>query len=92
MSLCCKALPAWATKWGLRTDDLVAYWEAVRSGLGVGFLATYLARRDNQLVPLLPMLKLPSLPMWLTVHREIRTNRRIRAVFDFLAAHVPPAL
>lgn len=76
----------------LRTDDLVAYWEAVRSGLGVGFLATYLARRDNQLVPLLPMLKLPSLPMWLTVHREIRTNRRIRAVFDFLAAHVPPAL
>lgn len=76
----------------LRTDDLVAYWEAVRSGLGVGFLATYLARRDNQLVPLLPMLKLPSLPMWLTVHREIRTNQRIRAVFDFLAAHVPPAL
>ncbi len=76
----------------LRTDDLVAYWEAVRAGLGVGFLATYLARRDNQLVPLLPMLKLPSLPMWLTVHREIRTNQRIRAVFDFLAAHVPPAL
>jgi hypothetical protein len=25
------------------------------------------------------------LPMWLAVHREIRTNRRIRAVYDFLA-------
>lgn len=76
----------------LRTDDLVAYWEAVRAGLGVGFVATYLARRDSQLVALLPMLKLPSLPIWLTVHREIRTNQRIRAVYDFLAEAVPQAL
>jgi DNA-binding transcriptional LysR family regulator len=75
-----------------RTDDLIAYWEAVRAGLGVGFLADYLARTDNRLVPLLPMLKIPPLPIWLTVHREIRTSPRIRAVYDFLAAAVPQAL
>jgi hypothetical protein len=28
----------------------------------------------------------------LTVHREIRTSRRIRAVYDFLAGAVPKAL
>jgi hypothetical protein len=28
----------------------------------------------------------------LVVHREIRTNRRIRAVYDFLAVAVPKAL
>ena len=33
----------------------------------------------RQLVPLLPMIKIPPLPIWLTVHREIRTSRRIRA-------------
>lgn len=75
-----------------RSDDLIAYWEAVRAGLGVGFLADYLARTDTELVALLPMLKIPPLPIWLTVHREIRTSPRIRAVYDFLAAAVPKAL
>ena len=30
--------------------------------------------------------------VWLTVHREIRTSRRIRAVYDFLSRAVPEAL
>jgi hypothetical protein len=34
-------------------------------------------------------LKIPPLPMWLAVHREIRTNRRIRAVYDYLATALP---
>lgn len=75
-----------------RTDDLMAYFAAVRAGLGIGFIADYVARTDAQLVPLLPMLKLPALPIWLTVHREIRTSARIRAVYDFLAGAVPKAL
>ena len=75
----------------LRTDDMVAYWQAVRCGLGVGFVADYLAATDPQVVPLLPMLKIPPLPVWLVVHREIRGSRRIRAVYDFLAQAVPRA-
>jgi DNA-binding transcriptional LysR family regulator len=76
----------------LRTDDLIAYSAALRAGLGVGFIADYIGRNDSSLVPLLPNLAIPSLPMWLVVHREIRSNRRIKAVYDFLAAHVPKAL
>ena len=76
----------------LRTDDLIAYWQAVRAGLGIGFVATYLLREDSAVLPVLPQLKLPTLPMWLVVHREIRTSARIRAVYDFLAQAVPPAL
>lgn len=64
----------------------------MRSGLGIGFIADYMARTDPDLVALLPMLKLPELPIWLTVHREIRTSQRIRAVYDFLARAVPEAL
>lgn len=75
-----------------RTDDLMAYWEAVRAGLGIGFVADYVARTDPNVAPVLPMLPLPELPIWLTVHREIRTSRKIRAVYDFLAAEVPTAL
>ena len=84
--------PVGREAFAFRSDDLIAYWEAVRAGLGVGFLADYLARTDSQLVPLLPMLKIPPIPIWLTVHREIRTSPRIRAVYDFLAAAIPKAL
>ena len=75
-----------------RTDDLIAQWEAVRAGLGIAFVADYVARSDRRVVPVLPSLKLPVLPVWLTVHREIRTSRRIRAVYDFLAEAVPQSL
>ena len=85
-------VPLQREHFALRTDDLMAYFEAVRAGLGVGFLADYVARADSNLVPLLPMLKIPPLPMWLAVHREIRTSRRIREVYDFLGAAVPAAL
>jgi DNA-binding transcriptional LysR family regulator len=76
-----------------RSDDFIVQWRAVQAGLGVGFLADYMVRKDPDIVRLLPgHLKIPPLPMWLAVHREIRTNRRIRAVFDFLAEGLAPLL
>jgi DNA-binding transcriptional LysR family regulator len=76
----------------LRTDDLMAYWAAVQAGLGIGFVADYLARSNPQVTPLLTTFKIPPLPVWLAVHREIRTNPRIRAVYDFLGAALPGLL
>jgi DNA-binding transcriptional LysR family regulator len=77
---------------GLRSDDLVAQWQAVRAGLGVGFVADFVAATDANVLQVLPSLKIPPIPLWLVVHREIRSNRRIRAVYDFLARTVPKAL
>jgi DNA-binding transcriptional LysR family regulator len=77
----------------LRTDDFMVQFEAVRSGLGVGFLADYVARLDADIVAVLPdSLRIAPLPMWLAVHREIRSNPRIRAVYDFLAEALPAGL
>jgi len=76
----------------LRTDDLLAQWQAIRAGLGIGFVGDYLARTDPQVLPVLPDLRIPPIPLWLAVHREIRTSARIRAVYDFLAKVVPEAL
>ena len=76
----------------LRTDDMMAYWHALCSGIGIGFVAHYMARSNLALSPLLPMLKIEPLPLWLAVHREIRSNRRIRAVYDFLADELVSAL
>ena len=79
-------------QFAFRSDDLNVYWQAVRAGLGIGFVAEYVQRTDTEVERLLPSLKIPPLPVWLVVHREIRTNRRIRAVYDFLARSLPAAL
>jgi len=76
-----------------RTDDFIVQWQAVRAGLGIGFMASYMARTDTDVVQVLPdLLRIPPLPMWLVVHREIRTSQRIRSVYDFLADALADAL
>jgi DNA-binding transcriptional LysR family regulator len=73
------------SQFALRTDDTVTYWESLRSGFGIGFLAAHIAAQDAQVVRVLPQMPLPSLPVWLTTHREVRGNANIRWVYDFLA-------
>ncbi|MBK9573293.1 MAG: LysR family transcriptional regulator [Rhodoferax sp.] len=82
--------PVTRESFAFRSDDFIVQWQAVRAGLGVGFCADYMARTEPDVIRVLPgLLKIPALPVWLTVHREIRTNRRIRAVYDFLAEALP---
>jgi len=77
----------------LRSDDFIAQARTAQAGFGVGFLADYTVRDDPAMVKLLAQhLRIPALPMWLAVHREIRSNPRIRAVYDFLAQALPPLL
>jgi len=87
-----RGFPLAQLRYGLRTDDLNARWAAVQAGMGVGFVSRFQVAADPMVQPLLPMLVLPSFPMWLTVHRELRTSARLRAVVDFLALEVPSAL
>jgi DNA-binding transcriptional LysR family regulator len=76
----------------LRSDDLMVQWQALVAGCGIGFVADYMGRHQPDLVKLLPMLVIPPLPMWLAVHREIRSSQRIRAVFDYLATALPAVI
>ena len=79
-------------QFAFRADDLIVVWQAVRAGLGVGFVSEYLIRSDSAVIPVLPKLKIEPLPVWLAVHKEIRTSKRIRAVYDFLADTLPRAI
>lgn len=70
----------------LRTDDQVANWRLVEAGAGIGFTQAHIGDRSPHVVRILPDLVLPSLPMYLAAHRELRTSLRIRRAYDFLAA------
>jgi DNA-binding transcriptional LysR family regulator len=76
----------------VRTDDQVAYGRLVAAAVGIGFVAVYNLPWLPGVVPVLPMLKVPPLPCWLAVHREIHGNALVRRAFDFLAARIPQAL
>ncbi len=76
----------------LRTDDQVVYGRLVAAGAGIGFVAAYNIRHWSGVVPLLPMLRIPPLPCWLAVHREIRGSRLVRRVYDYLAEAIPAEL
>ena len=65
----------------------IVQWELVKRGVAIS--ATIEAIGDNE--PLVERISISDLPLvtvdlWLVTHNELRTNRRIRRVFDFLVS------
>lgn len=70
----------------LRTDSDLAQIALLRAGAGIGGLQRQLAARERNLLPVLHgAIKLP-LEMWLVMHEDLRTTRRVRLIYDALAA------
>ncbi len=67
-----------------RCDNQIVAWQAVCAGLGIGIGMHEVARRSPELQPVLKDVKVPSLPLWITAHRELRGTPRLAAVFDAL--------
>jgi DNA-binding transcriptional LysR family regulator len=76
--------PVTRERFCLRSDDHLAAWAAVRAGIGLGWAATYVAAADPGVRRVLPGLAVPPLPVWLAVHREVRSSPRIRLVYETL--------
>jgi DNA-binding transcriptional LysR family regulator len=85
-------LPVAREQFVLRTDNQIAHGRLVAAGAGIGFAAAYQLRHWPGVQAILPMLKIPPMPCWLAVHREIHGSRLVRRVYDFLAEAVPQEL
>lgn len=70
----------------IRTDSQTLLWELAKSGLGVSFAQKIMVEATPGLVAILPQFSIPPLEIWLTTHRELFTNRRIRVIYDRLSA------
>lgn len=68
-------------------DLTIGLLAAVRSGAGVAVLPHYLAAGDGALVHV-PMPDEPREPIWITVHRDMRSTPRVRATVDFLVSRL----
>ena len=69
----------------LRTDNDLAQLAAVRAGFGVGGCQTPIARRDPDLVAVLEDAFRYEMEVWVAMHEDLKTSRRMRLMFDWLA-------
>ncbi|WP_417491529.1 LysR family transcriptional regulator [Maricaulis sp.] len=70
---------------GFRCDSQVVCWRMVVAGFGIGFNQLEIGLAEPRVQRIETDIPLPSLPIWLTAHSELKTSRRVRRVFDFLA-------
>lgn len=62
----------------------IVSWEMVKQGLGMCIMTNDLAALTPEVEQVLPDFPALPVPIWLVTHRELRTSRRIRVVFDLL--------
>ncbi len=65
-------------------DHTVAHWALVQQGLGIGAMMDEIARETPGVARVLDDVPPVRFPIWLVTHRELRTSRRIRVVFEAL--------
>lgn len=68
-----------------RCDNNITTIGAIRAGIGIGPLHVGMAALWPDMVQVMPQIAVPSLELWLACHADVRHNKRIRLVMDFLA-------
>ncbi|WP_181703664.1 LysR family transcriptional regulator [Chthonobacter albigriseus] len=70
----------------LRADSNLAQFAAIKAGFGIGVCQVQLARREPDLVRVLPEEVSLGLPTYVVMHEDLKSSPRCRVVFDALAA------
>ena len=78
-------LPLSEANFSCYSDLSVANWALVRHGMGIGVMLNDIASDTPGMIRVLDDVPPVRFPIWLVTHRELRTSRRIRVVFEALA-------
>lgn len=66
------------------TESHFVHWNLVKEGLAIGIMPHLVGDKEKSVQRVLKDLKGISYSTWIVSHRELKTNRRIRFVFDQL--------
>ncbi len=73
-----------AERIAVRLDSLAAMVDAVRAGLGIGFLLCFLGDRERELQRVAEPMDALDTQLWILTHPDLRRVTRIRAFTEFL--------
>ena len=77
-------VPLTREMFAFRSDSDLAQLAALRAGFGIGANQLGIAKRDRNLVPVLHAELIFSMDVWVAIHPDMRSDRRIRLMFDYL--------
>ena len=66
------------------SENHIAHWSLVKSGAGIGVMEERIAMEEPTVKRVLKSIPAFPIETWVVSHRELKTSRRIRFVFDFL--------
>lgn len=78
-------MPLTIKNFPITTESYLVHWEFVKQGLGIGIMPHAIGDAEPTVVRACEALAPFEFPVWLVSHRELRTSRRVRIVFDLLA-------
>lgn len=70
------------------SENHLVMWELVKNGAGIGVCDGLIGDTEPRVQRVIPNMEPVFFPVWLVVHREVNTSRRVRRVFDFLAVEL----
>ncbi|MEM7280157.1 MAG: LysR family transcriptional regulator [Pseudomonadota bacterium] len=81
-----RGIPVTLGQFSIVTNNHLVHWELVKQGVAIGVMPEDVGDAEAAVVRVLPD-QFDPLPieLWLVAHREVRTSRRLRVVFDLLA-------
>ncbi|WP_426360560.1 substrate-binding domain-containing protein [Pseudocolwellia sp. HL-MZ19] len=63
-------------------------WEMVKHGAGIGFMMESIGDAEHLVERVLPSFPAFEKDTWLVSHRELKTSRKLRVIFDYLASEL----
>lgn len=80
-------IPVTRESFSFRCDSDIGQFAALRAGFGIGMCQVALGKRER-LIPILPDDVRFDLDVWLVMHQDLKSSRRVRLVFDHLATQL----
>ena len=68
-----------------RSNNLQAQLNAVKEGIGIAFLHNFIAKKEKNLIPILPKKIKIKREYWIVIHEDLINIKRIRVVVDFIS-------
>ena len=66
-------------------ENILVQWELTKSGAALGMMMESVGDEEPLVERVLAESELLLFPIWLVVHQQLKSSKRIRAVFEMLA-------
>ncbi|MGQ7847360.1 LysR family transcriptional regulator [Granulosicoccus sp. 3-233] len=66
-------------------ENHLVQWQMVRQGVALGLMMEVIGDKDPQMIRVLPDTEAITFPIWLVAHQQLKSSKRIRAIFDLLS-------